>query len=341
MKTLLTLDYELFFGEKTGTAKACLIDATNRLLGVLAEYDARAVFFVDAAYLVRLRYFAQTYERVAEDYAAVIRQLQELETLGHQIQLHIHPHWFDTHYDGNQWQTDTRRYRLGDWSRNETGRIISECTRELNRHLKNKVFAFRAGGWCVQPWQHIGPFLLENGISIDCTVYSDGQCLDQPHLFDFSGSPTTGSWNFELEPCRVVRNGTYKELPISSTRVSPLFFWRFAVNRLFGDLSEHHTFGDGSAMPNSKRELVRKLTRNCSIPVSIDGFKSSLLRSAYLKALRNGKTHFVAMGHPKALSEFSLKNIRLWLSEVYGRGGRLELMKVITDNEEVQVSEPA
>ncbi|KUJ81448.1 hypothetical protein AWR36_012900 [Microbulbifer flavimaris] len=323
MKTLLTLDYELFFGPRTGTAGTCLIDATNRLLETLKPFDARAVFFVDATYLVRLRHYAQTHAQAAKDYAAVVRQIRQLESDGHQIQLHIHPHWMDSTYDGQAWHLDTRRYRLGDWSREETEKIIADCTAELNRHLKHKVFVFRAGGWCVQPWMHIGKFLQDNGITVDCTVYSGGQSLHAPHLFDFSSSPSLGSWKFESEPCRLVRNGAFTEMPISSMRVSPVFFWRFALNRLFGDLSEHHPFGDGCAMPNGRKELLRKLTRYSKIPVSVDGFKSSLLCDAYLRALSHGKTHFVAMGHPKALSEYSLGNLRQWLTEVYSRDERL------------------
>ncbi|AOS97215.1 hypothetical protein AUP74_01784 [Microbulbifer aggregans] len=339
MKTLLTLDYELFFGQKTGTPKACLIDATERLLEELNKFDARAVFFVDAAYLVRLRYFAQTKEKASEDYSAVIRQIRNLETQGHQIQLHIHPHWYDTTYDGDNWKIDTRRYRLGDWSREEVGKIITDCTGELNRHLRNKVFAFRAGGWCVQPWQHISRFMKANGITMDCTVYNGGQCLNGPHLFDFSSAPSMGIWKFESEPCRLIRDGSFTELPISSVRVSPLFFWRFALNRLFGDLSVHRTFGDGGAMKSKRSELIRKMVRASNIPVSIDGFKSSLLSENYRRALENGKTHFVAMGHPKALSEFSLGNLRSWLTDVYSRGEKLELLDspVLTVQREKEV----
>ncbi|WP_237067331.1 hypothetical protein [Microbulbifer guangxiensis] len=339
MKTLLTLDYELFFGPRTGTARACLIDATNQLLEVLNSFDARAVFFVDAAYLVRLRYYAQIHEKAAQDYSAVVQQLRTLEQAGHQMQLHLHPHWYDSTYDGQEWQLDTRRYRLGDWSREETEKIIGECTAELNRHLKRKVFAFRAGGWCVQPWQHIGGFLRDNGITVDCTVYSGGLSLHAPHLFDFSSSPNLGSWKFDSEPCRLVRDGAFTELPISSVSVRPMFFWRFALNRLFGDLSQHHPLGDGCAMPNGRRELLRKLTQSSHIPVSVDGYKSSLLCDAYLQALNHDKTHFVAMGHPKALSKFSLGNLRQWLTEIYSHGESLDVLESPVRTETRQVAE--
>ena len=154
MKSLLTLDYELFFGSIVGTPQASIIDASNKLLTVLNEFNAKAVFFVDATYLLRLKEYAGSSSELSCDYDDVVSHIKYLEGEGHQIQLHIHPHWLDSFHDTVTWNIVADRYRLADWSKAEAAQIISDSITELNSHLENKVFAFRAGGWlnaCPRP----------------------------------------------------------------------------------------------------------------------------------------------------------------------------------------------
>ena len=55
MKTLLTFDYEVYFGARTGSVERCLLDPTDALARVAAKHAAPLVFFVDAGYLLALR----------------------------------------------------------------------------------------------------------------------------------------------------------------------------------------------------------------------------------------------------------------------------------------------
>jgi len=324
MRTILTLDYELFFGKRTGTPQACMIDASDALLDVLSEFSASAVFFVDASYLVRLRDYRIHSAQLAQDYSELVSHIRHLETCGHQIQLHIHPHWFDSWHDGDHWNMVTDRYRLSQWGPREIGSLITRCARELNSHLTQRAFAFRAGGWCVQPFSDIADALRANGISVDSSVYHGGIADSEVHQFDFRSAPPVSSWRFDTDPCLPSPNGVFSELAISSLRVSPLFYWRFAFARLLGSANRHTRFGDGSAIQNGRRDLLQLLTRRSHMAVSIDGYKATLLRRAFRHAQRRQLAHFVAMGHPKSLTPFSLEHLRAWLEEVYSRGGRLE-----------------
>ncbi|WP_193165112.1 polysaccharide deacetylase family protein [Microbulbifer hainanensis] len=325
MNTLLTLDYELFFGDHSGTPQRSMIGATERLLAVLDEYEAKAVFFVDACYLLRLREYSCLFPRLKHDYRQLVRQIQKMESEGHQIQLHIHPHWADSYYNGIRWEMVTRRYRLHDWRHEEVLQIVSRATAELNRHLVNPVFAFRAGGWCIQPFERVREALVENGIYVDSTVFAGGRSQSDTHSFDFSAAPARDSWQFDGDPCVPEEGGCFTEIPISSSCVSPAFYWRLALTRLFGDKQRHGTFGDGVPIKNSRAGLLRLMTRKSHAAVSIDGYKSSLLLQAYRQAVNEQRQYFVAMGHPKSLSEFSLQNIRQWLGEVYGAGHTLQI----------------
>lgn len=325
MRTMLTLDYELFFGKHTGTPQACMINACDALLKVLDKYSAPAVFFVDASYLVRLREYGARSTKLARDYSDVVSHIRQLEACGHQIQLHIHPHWFDSWHDGDRWHMVTDRYRLSQWSQQDIGSLVTRCVHELNSHLARKVFAFRAGGWCVQPFTSIADALHKNGVFVDSSVFYGGAAESDVHRFDFRSAPRDSCWRFDTDPCQSVPSGPFTELAISSHYVSPLFYWRLALVRLFGQKKWHARFGDGSPVENGSRDLLHMLTHHSHMAVSIDGYKAMLLRQAFKQAEKNKQAHFVAMGHPKSLTPFGLKYLRLWLDEVYSNGEGLQL----------------
>ncbi|WOX06728.1 polysaccharide deacetylase family protein [Microbulbifer pacificus] len=321
---MLTLDYELFFGKQTGTPQACMIKGCDALLKVLENHSASAVFFVDASYLVRLREYSRRSVKLARDYSDVVSHIRQLEACGHQIQLHIHPHWFDSWHDGGRWHMVTDRYRLAQWSRQDIASLVTRCVRELNSHLTRKVFVFRAGGWCVQPFSSIADALCTNGIRVDSSVFHGGAAESEVHRFDFRSAPRRCCWRFDTDPCQPEPNGAFTEMAISSQYVSPLFYWRFALVRLFGQANRHTRFGDGSPIENGRRDLLHLLTHYSHMAVSIDGYKATLLRRAFQQAKKHQHTHFVAMGHPKSLTPFGLEHLSSWLDEVYSNGGQLE-----------------
>lgn len=325
MKPILTLDYEIFFGQKVGTPQVSMVTATNKLLETLDQFKAKAVFFVDATYLLALKSNMLSHPTLQKDYSDIIHHIQFLENCGHQIQLHIHPHWVNSRFTDEGWHIAIDRFRLFDWSPCEAADIIKQSTTELNSHLNHKVFAFRAGGWCIQPFSHISKALSSNGITLDSTVFQGGCANSSSHSFDFTSAPGLDSWWFHHDPCIPDKDGVFYEVPISSQVVSPLFFWKFAATKFFGNKSKHRCFGDGVAIKNSKKDTLRMLTRSSSSVVSVDGYKSSLLLDGYKKAERSGTKNFVVIGHPKALSEFSLSNITNWLSYIQSQGQSLGL----------------
>ena len=52
---LLTFDFELFLGSRSGTVDNCLIKPTQELMKVLVPNNLSAIFFVDTLYLHRLK----------------------------------------------------------------------------------------------------------------------------------------------------------------------------------------------------------------------------------------------------------------------------------------------
>jgi hypothetical protein len=55
MDIYLTFDYELYFGEPTGSIEKCIIEPTEALLKVADEFGVKLVQFVDCGYLKKLQ----------------------------------------------------------------------------------------------------------------------------------------------------------------------------------------------------------------------------------------------------------------------------------------------
>lgn len=320
MQIFLTLDYELFSGANPGTVENTILLPTRKLLEVGDRYGAKFVFFVDSGYLVRLAEYAKQYPAAAADYEAVSGQIRQLHAKGHDIQLHIHPHWEDCTYDENGWHMDTSRFRIHSFSEAEIDDIVFRYKKALTDLVGDTVFAYRAGGWCLQPFDKLGPALKKHGIWLDSTVYSDGLNSSQTHFYDFRGMPEKRAYRFEDDPVRENSEGYFLEVPISTYRVSPLFFWRFAWTKKFGK-NEHKVFADGiGAGGTSNSSMLRMLTRPTKSLVSMDGLRASLLTPALRSnAKRDPEGNFVVIGHPKAVTPYSLSKLDRFLLQLSGK----------------------
>ena len=60
-----------------------------------------------------------------KDYDLITQQIQKLSAEGHDVQLHIHPHWEDSTFDGIEWIFDTNRYKLSDFSKSISSTSLS------------------------------------------------------------------------------------------------------------------------------------------------------------------------------------------------------------------------
>jgi hypothetical protein len=313
-RIFITTDYELFFGKSTGSPYPTLISPTNRLLEILDKYNIKSSYFIDCGYLLKLKDNMEQYPVLRSDFREISHQLTTISAAGHDMQLHIHPHWEDSFFDGKKWIIDTHRYRLHDFSAREINSIVHNYKSVLEEMTGRPVFAFRAGGWCIQPFDKLREALRENGIWLDSTVYHNGSNLSATHCFNFENSPEKTSWRFEDNPSKEQPNGSFLEMPIASLRVSPLFFWRLALTRKLGG-TRHRPFGNGTPLPAAKRDIASMLTHPTNTVVSLDGIKAGLLQKA-LKAHQARypeDNNFVIMGHPKALTEYSLQKLSEFL----------------------------
>jgi len=311
MNIFLTHDYEIYFGEEHGSVDKCLIEPTNRLLQISKAHNIGMTYFVDVGFIMKLDQYRNEYPELNESYLNIVNQLNELENNGNDCQLHIHPHWEDATYEGGRWNISVDRYKLKDFEHDDVKRIVTEYKDYLEGLVGHKTNTFRAGGWCLQPFDRFASIFKDLGIRIDSTVYKEGVNLNSNYYYDFRGCPDKSRWNFEDDLCKEEENGSFLEIPISNMTYSPLFFWQlFLWGRISPD--NHKPIGDGYpiSVPGSRKKILTSSTNNC---VSSDGYFAKYLTKA-LELHKNKGEDLVVIGHPKACTNYSLKKMDQFIS---------------------------
>ena len=313
MHFLLGLDYELFLGTRPGSVERCLLEPTDAIAGVMEKYGFRFTLFVDATFLLQLQKYAGKYAKIATDLTRIEEHLRRLVKRGHDVQLHVHPHWEDCTFDGTQWSPNTNRYRLHNFADSEIRSILRESKALLANLAGCDIFAFRAGGWCLQPFSQIAPALRDEGIWLDSTVFVGGQSKDRQRWYDFTSAPNRSFWRFSDDPIVEDQTGEFVEVPISTHKLSPLFFWGIALRKKLGG-ARHQPFGDGGLMQADGKYYWQRLTQSTFSAVSMDGVKSDMLEVAYRSHAGKGATILNVIGHPKSLTRYALMRLDEFLS---------------------------
>lgn len=313
MKCILSFDYELFFGPETGSVFKCMIEPTNRLLDLAERFAIPMVFFVDAGFLWQLKAHQEQYPALKGDFDAISQQIERMKRLSCDIQLHVHPHWEQSFYDGQKWNVNTDGcYKLADFSDEEAKAIVLKYGRFLTDLTGIQLTTYRAGGWCIQPFNQIATALSELGITVDSSVFPGGQ-FESPHYdFDFSTVPPfSKTYTFESDVCVQTDSGSFVEVPISSWRYSPLFYWELYIKGRL-NRAAHKMWGDGMflAQPGRKKSVLTNYTWN---HVSCDGYYARLLPVQFNRYLRMNHDAFVVIGHPKGLTHFALERLELFI----------------------------
>lgn len=82
MNILLTLDYELFFGPRTGSPEASILVPTNALQKLANAKHVVLVFFVDVAYIAALRREMRKFAQLRKDHDLLCRNVEQLAREG-------------------------------------------------------------------------------------------------------------------------------------------------------------------------------------------------------------------------------------------------------------------
>ena len=316
MQVYLSLDVELFFGARSGTPERCIIEPLSAIEQLSVKRGAFLTLFIDAGYLCALKRASATNVVARQDLQKLSVFLGGLSRRGHDLQLHIHPHWEDAELNGANWRFPLHRYKLDDFSLTDADDIIDRYGNAIAELSGNRPFAYRAGGWCMPDFSRYGQAFLRHGVWLDSTAFAGGVEQSASHSFDFRELPELDLWRFSDDVSVADANGPFVEIPIAATRASPAHYWAVALRRKLGG-AEHRPFGNGAAVPSPAGSLFRKLVAPSACVISVDGSKSSLLAAALRRRRKsNPNAHFVVMGHPKAVTRNSLRDLERFLDMV-------------------------
>lgn len=302
MQIVLTFDYELFFGTNSGSVEKCMIEPTNRLFQLADEYAVKLVFFVDIGYYIQMHRYENA--SLVKDKLMFENQVKEMVSRGHDVQLHIHPHWEKAVYQENGWIFNMDKcYKLDDFSDVEIDRIVRLYKDTLDQLTGQKSTSYRAGGWCIQPFHRLEKLFKELNIQLDSSVFSGAKYETDQYNFDFTTAPKKDFYRFQEDVTKEVKNGSFIEIPITSYRYSPLFYWRlYVLGRLFP--KQHKMLGDGTflSQPGRKKSVLTNFTWNHA---SCDGYYASKLNQ--IVASKSNNQYLVVIAHPKGMTNYSFK----------------------------------
>lgn len=315
MKIYLTLDYEIYFGEPTGSARKCIIDPTNKLMDISERTGVPMTYFIDIGYLIQLEKFKGEFRKLHMDFELVKNQIRRLADQGNDCQLHIHPHWEDSYFDGKKWNIDVSRYKLADFEDKYIFDLVGRYKERLERITGQPVTSYRAGGWCLQPFKKVRKAFESHGIKLDSTVFPGGYKSNEVYHYDFREVPNKTRWQFYKKLTVEDKDGPFTELPIASYLYHPSFFWKlFMLGRLMP--SQHKPIGDGKPVNSNDGGKGVLLTKSNRLPVSLDGYFATKMSAALHQIEKqNIGDDFVVIGHPKAVTNYSLKVLEKFIVE--------------------------
>ena len=297
---ILSQDYELFF-HRSGTVEKCLFEPCEALLKSARKAGYSITFYVDAGMLCRMQDLAAREPRIAREFDLVRRHVGTLVHAGHDIGLHVHPHWEETAFSGGEWCFEGTRYQLGQFTNVQAAEIVSRYAKTLVEACGVAPTSYRAGGFCIEPFHQISSALLDVGIDVDSSVVPGAHLKNVEKGFDFRRVPSTDWWRFEDSPSVVQQDGRFLEIPVTPLNLPVWYYWKRVMERL-SPAARH--FGDGSARPVGRKEILRRLAGFSRVAeASIDAAKVGELGRAIAGS---GHRIWHIMGHPKNLSHESL-----------------------------------
>lgn len=321
---LLTFDYELFLGKKSGSVDNCLIKPTKLIRKLLNSHKCKGYFFVDLTYLAKLKSIKNKYNLAFKDFEKIKNQLKELSSDGHEIFWHIHPHWIDANYipEINQWDlSNKRKFSIKNLKINEVDSIFRDAykiLRDLNLH--KKAIGYRAGGLYIQPFLIVKKQFKKYRIKYDFSVLKGAysQSSNGKYAFDFTNCPDDMIYTFNDNITEKSENGEFKEIALEQIEINGV---RKIINGLHYRLNKnkigHKIYGDGSSSGNTINLDVKKSLSDYLMvkeTISIE-LMNPIRNGIYFSYLKNKSfQHFIS--HPKLISDYNLQQFDSYLKKI-------------------------
>ncbi|HSW54547.1 MAG TPA: glycosyltransferase [Ignavibacteriaceae bacterium] len=318
---ILTIDYELFLGKETGNVKDVIIEPTQKILSILEKNDSRMTVFWDILHFYRLLGLEKNHPALKEDRLLIENQILDLASKGHDIQLHLHPHWLDAKYENNRWIFNYQRFKLHNLSienKKDDINTIAGCICIAKALMENiirkvkpdyKVTTFRAGGYLIEPFDKLRNVLLSNGIRTDSSVCPNLENDNGVFSFNFNSYPVKQYYYFENTPKEITGLGSFIEIPVTTLKI-PAFiniYFTFLRKLKYPSLeSERKGRGVGEYFKDVKPSYLKRiisLTHSRFRQFSTDSSFNELFTYEYNRV----PLYSTMILHPKLLNSHTLR----------------------------------
>ena len=199
-----------------------VLKPTEELLSLFNKYGAKLSVMAEIAEILALDRYKE-FSHISRNIEA---QLKYALSEGHDVQLHIHPQWFNAKYEGGRWILDYDEYSLAHLPKEKMRRYIitgRDYLRNIGKEIRSdyKCVAFRAGHWLMHPSRDIVELLEEAGLLYDTSVFKWGKTQIGTFPLDYTNAYSE-LFPWKVDPLdinrRTDREGLY-EIPIFTRRV--------------------------------------------------------------------------------------------------------------------------
>ncbi len=326
MKTfILTIDYELSFGFDSGSVYECMIKPAGKLLDLLNEYNSSMTIFWDILHYYRLVELENEFPTLKSDRINIENQVGCFVKDGHDVQMHLHPHWLDASYEKNRWKFEYHRFRLQDLSIIEDScdiNTISGCITIAKETIEKfirktiptyKVTTFRAGGYLIQPFGDIRKEFLKNNILIDSSVCPGLSLRNGSSSYNFHGYPESSNYKFENDPSIPNNKGIFTEVPITSIQIPTLrnIYFKYLFLKKYSDLNKNNIGRGASLLAKSNRQIrMKRFLSRLFIPYKVQLTTDSNFKERFEYICEKAPNYSTMIIHPKVLNEHSLELLK-------------------------------
>jgi hypothetical protein len=347
VKLLLTFDHELPLGGVRTSYKEAMFDPTYRLFELAEKLEVPITLFTDV--LCAIRYKVWDNESFYQPY---VKQLQQAITKGHDVQLHLHPHWLTSSFENNAF-IPSKDFRLADFKNNKEYSIdnivkqgihfLNEICSKVNKGYR--CIAFRAGGYNIEEaTREIMTSLYTNGIRFDSSVIKGYYFRSGLSEVNYINMPSSPNWFIGLDGnIRKEGQSGILEVTIASIPKTPFEMpTRFKLKKLSSQSPRDHGFQIHEGNPAGLKSRIKMMfsARMLSFDnytLSID-YLMKILAYNVRKYQKNDTIILSMSGHPKSMGDYSFFLMESFVKRVRQKYPDAEFSAFSKLSEEMKIS---
>src|SRR5574338_316494 len=166
-------DWELS-GNGSGNIRQLQFEPLRRLVSSYDRLGIHGSFNAEVMQQLTFRQHQHQHkdlEVLADEWDETVRQTFRQ---GHDIQLHIHPQWWNAEYQDGRWKLSSD-WSILNYARADALQMLQRGKDYLENLLKDldpnhRCVSFRSGAWCIAPSPHMLQLLADVGIVFDMSI---------------------------------------------------------------------------------------------------------------------------------------------------------------------------